>query len=50
MASTDEIHDCGGQVEPTVLSGAERMRASLGGNAPDLDERDVWLGVLDKLL
>jgi small GTP-binding protein len=37
-------------VEPTVLSGAERMRASLGGNAPDLDERDVWLGVLDELL
>ena len=50
MASTDEVHDCGGQVEPTVLSGAERMRASLGGNASDLDEREVWLGVLDELL
>ena len=50
MASTDEVHDCGGPVEPTVLSGADRMRASLAGNGPDLDERQVWLGALDELL
>ena len=50
MASTDEVHDGGGPVEPTVLSGADTMRASLGGNGSDLEERDVWLGVLDELL
>ena len=30
-------------MEPTVLSGADRMRSSLGGNGSDLDEREVWL-------
>jgi small GTP-binding protein len=50
MASTDEVHNCGGPVEPTVLSGAERMCAYLAGNGTDLDERQVWLGALDELL
>jgi len=50
MASTDEVHDCGGPVEPTVLSGADRMRGSLGGKGSDVDARDDWLGVLDELL
>ena len=50
MASTDEVHDCGGPVEPTVLSGAGGVRASLGGNGSELDERQEWLGVLDELL
>jgi small GTP-binding protein len=50
MASTDEVHDCGGPVEPAVLSGADGMRSSLGGTGSDLDERDVWLAALDELL
>ena len=50
MASTDEVHDCGGPVEPTVLSGGGGVRASLGGNGSELDERQEWLGVLDELL
>jgi small GTP-binding protein len=50
MASTDEVHNCGGPVEPTVLSGADGVRASVGGTGSDLDERQVWLGVLDELL
>src|SRR5690348_862009 len=50
MASTDEVHNCGGPVEPTVLSGAEGVRASLRNSGSDLDERQVWLGVLDELL
>ncbi len=33
-----------------ILSGADTMRASLGGNGSDLDERAVWLVVLDELL
>ena len=42
MASTDEVHDCGGQVEPTVLTGADRMRASPAGSAQDrAHEREV---------
>jgi Dynamin family len=49
MASTDEVHECGGQVEPAVLGGAGGMSPSPGGNGADLDEREVWLGVLDEL-
>jgi small GTP-binding protein len=50
MASTDEVHDCGGPVEPTVLSGGDGVRASVGGNGSNLDERAEWLGALDELL
>jgi len=49
MASTDDVHGSGGQVEPAVLSGSDGVRASLAGNAPDLDERRRWLGALDEL-
>jgi small GTP-binding protein len=37
-------------VEPTVLSGAEGMPAFLRGDGSDLDERELWLGLLDELL
>jgi small GTP-binding protein len=37
-------------VEPTVLSGAGGVHPSLGGNGPDRDERQLWLGLLDELL
>jgi len=37
-------------VEPTVLSGADRVRPSPGSNRPDPGERQLWLGVLDELL
>jgi small GTP-binding protein len=50
MASTEEVHDGGGSVEPTVLSGADGVPASVGGGGSDLDERRVWLGALDELL
>ena len=49
MASTDEVHDCGGPVEPAVLSGVCRMPPVLGRNV-DLEERAVWLAALDELL
>ncbi|HSC05036.1 MAG TPA: dynamin family protein [Solirubrobacteraceae bacterium] len=37
-------------MEPTVLGGADGVRASVGGHGSGLDERQVWLGALDELL
>jgi small GTP-binding protein len=37
-------------VEPTVLSGAKRTRASRPGDRSDVGERRVWLRALDELL
>ena len=49
MASTDEVHDGGGAVEPTVLSGADGVRSGAGDSGSELGERQVWLGILDEL-
>ena len=37
-------------MEPAVLSGAERTRASLPGDGSDFGEREPWLRALDELL
>jgi ribosome biogenesis GTPase A len=47
MASTDEVHDCGGQVEPAVVTDVESARASIGRSSC---HRELTVHALDELL
>jgi ribosome biogenesis GTPase A len=47
MASTDEVHDCGGQVEPATVTGVDSARASMSGAS---GRRELTVHTLDELL
>ena len=47
MASRDEVHGFGGQLEPTAVTGIERTRASISGAS---GHRELTVHTLDELL